>query len=99
MLRLDKHGLWAVGLAFAGASLMTSVAAAAESAAVPFKLGTFRAADRESLGLVLNDSTVVDITAANQAWQTRNATAPKLQIPGDMKDLIARYNADLGPRL
>jgi len=99
MLRLDKHGLWAVGLAFAGASLMTSVVTAAESAAVPFKLGTFRAADREYLGLVLNDSTIVDIPAANRAWEARNATAPKLQIPNDMKDLIARYNADLGPRL
>jgi hypothetical protein len=41
MLRFDKMPV-AVGLAFAGASLMTSVVTAAESAAVPFKLGTPR---------------------------------------------------------
>jgi len=99
MMRFDKSGLWVTGLAVAGASLIAPVVTAAESAAVPFKLGTFRAADREYLGLVLNDSTIVDIPAANRAWETRNATAPKVKIPDDMKELIARYNADLGPRL
>jgi len=95
MLRFNTCALWVAALV-AGVSV---VAAAAETAAVPFKLGTFRAAEREYLGLVLNDSTVVDISAANRAWESRNAAAAKLQIPNDMKDLIARYDADLGPRL
>jgi 2-keto-4-pentenoate hydratase/2-oxohepta-3-ene-1,7-dioic acid hydratase in catechol pathway len=99
MLRFNRQGLWVTAFALAGASLMAPVATAAEPATVPFKLGTFRAAEREYLGLVLNDSTVVDIHAANQAWESRNASAPKLPIPNDMKDLIARYDAELGPRL
>jgi 2-keto-4-pentenoate hydratase/2-oxohepta-3-ene-1,7-dioic acid hydratase in catechol pathway len=48
---------------------------------------------------VIKDSTVVDITAANSAWEKRNASAKKLRMPTDMKDLIARYDAELGPRM
>jgi 2-keto-4-pentenoate hydratase/2-oxohepta-3-ene-1,7-dioic acid hydratase in catechol pathway len=97
-MRLRTCGTWVAGLAFS-AALLQLAAAAAQPEAIPFKLGTFRAADREYLGLVLRDSTVVDITAANSAWEKRNASAKKLRMPTDMKDLIARYDAELGPRL
>jgi 2-keto-4-pentenoate hydratase/2-oxohepta-3-ene-1,7-dioic acid hydratase in catechol pathway len=97
-MRLRTCGTWVAGLAFS-AALLQLAAAAAQPEAIPFKLGTFRAADREYLGLVIRDSTVVDITAANSAWEKRNASAKKLRMPTDMKDLIARYDAELGPRL
>ena len=94
---MKKAGSWVAGVALA--SVVAGIVAAAEPGAVPFKLGTFKAADREFLGLVIKDSTVVDIAAANTAWERRNASAPKLRIPADMKDLIARYDTELGPRL
>ncbi len=97
-MRIKSCGTWVVGLAVS-AALLQLTAVAAEPEAMPFKLGTFRAADREYLGLVIKDSTVVDITAANSAWEKRNASAKKLRMPTDMKDLIARYDAELGPRL
>src|SRR5450432_407662 len=99
MLRLDVSVKCMVGIVLAAAAMTQSAAMAAASPAVPFKLGTFRAADRDYLGLVINDSTVVDIAGANTAWQRRHAAAPKLRMPTDMKDLIARYDAELGPRL
>ena len=71
MLRFNRSGLCVI--AAVAAALGAASVSAAEPASVPFKLGTFRAADREYLGLVLNDATVVDIRAANQAWESRNA--------------------------
>jgi 2-keto-4-pentenoate hydratase/2-oxohepta-3-ene-1,7-dioic acid hydratase in catechol pathway len=97
-MRLRTTGTWLAGLAIAG-SVATQIAVPAESTAVPFKLGTFSAANREYLGLVIRDSTVVDIVAANTDWERRNASAAKLRMPADMKELIARYDAELGPRL
>ncbi len=72
---------------------------AAAPAAVPFKLGTFQVAGQEKIGLVLRDSIVVDIAAANQEYQRRNGKAAKVRAPSDMTDLIARYDAEVGPRL
>jgi 2-keto-4-pentenoate hydratase/2-oxohepta-3-ene-1,7-dioic acid hydratase in catechol pathway len=94
----DTHRTGFAVLALA-AALLPATALTAEPAAVPFKLGTFGSADTPYLGLVIRDSVVVDIAAANAAWERRNVTATKLRMPTDMKDLIARYDAELGPRL
>jgi 2-keto-4-pentenoate hydratase/2-oxohepta-3-ene-1,7-dioic acid hydratase in catechol pathway len=99
MQRFKQQGAWLVGLALLGATGGSAALAAAGTATVPFKLGTFHAAEKDYLGLVLQDSTVVDIAAANAAWERRNGAAPKLHIPTDMKDLIARYDDGLGARL
>jgi 2-keto-4-pentenoate hydratase/2-oxohepta-3-ene-1,7-dioic acid hydratase in catechol pathway len=48
---------------------------------------------------VLRDAVVVDIAAANQAFEQRNGSAAKVRAPADMKELIARYEQDVGPRL
>jgi 2-keto-4-pentenoate hydratase/2-oxohepta-3-ene-1,7-dioic acid hydratase in catechol pathway len=48
---------------------------------------------------VLRDSQVVDIAAANAAFETADPTAAKLAPPADMKALIARYDAEWKPRL
>ena len=45
---------------------------------MPFKLGTFQFAGQEKVGLVLRDSVVVDIAAANLEYQRRNGKAAKV---------------------
>lgn len=65
----------------------------------PFKLGTFERQGRMFLGLVLRDAQVADIAQANTAFEGHNPDAAKLAIPGDMKELIARYEAGMRERL
>ena len=60
---------------------------------VTFKLGTFADGAEPNLGLVLDDSLVVDITQADDALPGGQAV-----FPDDMKQLIVRY-AELRPRL
>jgi len=97
-MRRKMSSTRAVTLAVAGV-VAVATAMAAEPQSVAFKLGTFRDGSRDYLGLVIKDSQVVDIAAANAAWERRNGSAPKLRVPSDMKDLIARYDGELGPRL
>jgi 2-keto-4-pentenoate hydratase/2-oxohepta-3-ene-1,7-dioic acid hydratase in catechol pathway len=65
----------------------------------PFKLGTFQEHGREFIGVVLHDSQVIDFETANKAYERRHPQVPKVRPPRDMKDLITRYESDLGPRL
>jgi 2-keto-4-pentenoate hydratase/2-oxohepta-3-ene-1,7-dioic acid hydratase in catechol pathway len=67
--------------------------------AVPFKLGTFDSAGREFVGIVLEDARVLDLAGANAEFEQRSPGAAKVAMPRDMKELIARYEGDLGPRL
>ena len=60
---------------------------------VPFKLGTFEDGGETYLGLVLNDSLVVNIAEANESLG-----GDRPDIPTDMTDLIVGYD-DLAPRL
>ena len=60
---------------------------------VPFKLGTFEDGGETYLGLVLNDSLVVNIAEANESL---GGDSP--DIPTDMTDLIVGYD-ELAPRL
>jgi len=83
-------------------SMVAGHAMAAQQAgaqATAFKLGSFRIEGRDFPGLVLRDTVVVDIEAANAQYERSHASAPKVRIPATMADLIARYDADLGPRL
>lgn len=66
---------------------------------VPFKVGTFERSGQAFVGLVLRDSQVVDVAQANAAFESKNASAPKLPPPDDMKVLIGRYEADWKARL
>ena len=56
-------------------------------APVPYKVGTFERGGQAMVGLVLRDTQVVDIAAANTAFEAANASAPKLAAPRDMKQL------------
>ena len=61
-----------------------------------FKLGTFERAGRQFVGVVLRDSVVIDLAAANAALVSPSANVVS---PTDMKDLIARYDAGVRDRI
>ena len=69
----------------------------APSVAEPFKLGTFEIGGSERVGLVLRDSLVVELTAANREFETRSGTA-KVPMPADMKELISRWESGMSRR-
>jgi len=73
----------------------SSVAAggAEEKQAPPFRLGTFELQGRTFVGQVREDQAVIDIAAANAALEKSHPAWPKVNLPADMKDLIARYEA------
>jgi 2-keto-4-pentenoate hydratase/2-oxohepta-3-ene-1,7-dioic acid hydratase in catechol pathway len=90
-----------VALVVAGAVAVIASAGlrAQGGAAVAFKLGTFEQGGRTFVGLVLRDAQIVDIARANAAYETANASGPKLTAPADMKQLIARYDSEWRARL
>ena len=65
-------------LAVAAAGCSQSTEAQSGGPAVPFKLGTFEQNGRAFVGLVLRDTQVVDIAAANTAFEASNGSAPRL---------------------
>jgi 2-keto-4-pentenoate hydratase/2-oxohepta-3-ene-1,7-dioic acid hydratase in catechol pathway len=67
-------------------------------AAEPFKVGTFEIQGMPRIGLVLRDSLIVDIHAANAALE-RNPLYPKVPMPANMLELIERYEYGMKPRL
>ena len=88
-----------VVLAFLIAVGLVIRTAAQTGANVQFKLGTLEQNGRTFLGLILRDTQVVDIARANAAFESANASAPKLAPPADMKQLIARYDTEWRARL
>ncbi len=87
MRRFAHAGLAAVWMAAACSAVSTQPA----SSITPYKLGTFAQADRTFLGLVLNDTVVVDLAPANAAFEKENAGAARVSIPADMRMLLASY--------
>jgi 2-keto-4-pentenoate hydratase/2-oxohepta-3-ene-1,7-dioic acid hydratase in catechol pathway len=78
----------------APAGLQAQVVKSAE----PFKVGTFRIDGQAVVGLVLRDSLIVDIGAANSALELDTAY-PRLAMPTDMLELIGQYEYGLKYRL
>jgi 2,4-diketo-3-deoxy-L-fuconate hydrolase len=89
----------ALGLAVVLAGCSQGTDAQSGGASVPFKVGTFERSGQPFVGLVLRDTQVVDIAQANAAFEAANGSAPKLAAPGDMKQLITRYDAEWKTRL
>jgi 2-keto-4-pentenoate hydratase/2-oxohepta-3-ene-1,7-dioic acid hydratase in catechol pathway len=89
-------------LLVAGAVLSLSPLSAQDgralSSAEPFKLGTFEIGDVPRVGIVLRDSLVVELAAANRALE-RNPAYPRIPMPDDMLELIGRYDYGLRLRL
>jgi 2-keto-4-pentenoate hydratase/2-oxohepta-3-ene-1,7-dioic acid hydratase in catechol pathway len=94
------HGaLVALALTAAAAGCSGGADAQGGGSAVPFKVGTFEQSGQPFVGLVLRDTQVVNIAQANAAFESANASAPKIAAPGDMKELIARYDTEWKARL
>jgi 2-keto-4-pentenoate hydratase/2-oxohepta-3-ene-1,7-dioic acid hydratase in catechol pathway len=62
----------------------------ADSAAEQFKLGTFDIDGDQRVGIVLRDSIVIELAAANRDLENR-ATTVAIPVPGDMVELIGRW--------
>jgi len=66
--------------------------------AQPFKLGTFEIGGEPRIGIVLDDKLIVELNAANGALE-RNPAYPRIPMPSEMRDLIARYEYGMKYRL
>ena len=72
--------------------------AQAPTSAEPFKVGTFEIGGAPTVGIVLRDSLVVELNAANTALEM-DSSYPAIPMPADMLELIGRYEYGLKPRL
>jgi 2-keto-4-pentenoate hydratase/2-oxohepta-3-ene-1,7-dioic acid hydratase in catechol pathway len=68
------------------------------TSAEPFKVGTFEIRGAPVVGVVLRDSLIVDVNAANAALE-RSPMYPKVPMPADMLELIGRYEYGVKARL
>jgi 2-keto-4-pentenoate hydratase/2-oxohepta-3-ene-1,7-dioic acid hydratase in catechol pathway len=91
-------GWLSAGIVVAGVLFAAGERTAAQSGE-PYKLGTFAIDGKPTVGVVLRDSIVVDLAAANRDYETKNAAATKVTAPPDMKDLIARYDGGVSQRI
>lgn len=66
--------------------------------AEPFKLGTFLIDGRPSVGVVLRDSLVVDLAAANRDLQLRPEYV-QVAVPTDMLGVIGQYDYGMQRRI
>jgi len=78
--------------------ILLSATAASQEAMEPFKVGTFEIEGEPRVALVLRDSFVVDLKAANAALE-RGGMYPTVPMPADMIELIERYEYGLKRRL
>jgi 2-keto-4-pentenoate hydratase/2-oxohepta-3-ene-1,7-dioic acid hydratase in catechol pathway len=85
-------------LAAAGSVMVSAQAPAALRSAEPFKLGTFLIEERPAVGIVLRDSLVVDLAAANRDLQLRPDYV-QVSLPADMLALIGQYEYGMQRRL
>ena len=70
----------------------------AQDIAEPFKVGTFEIDGSPTVGIVLRDRLIIELDAANDALE-RQAAYPAIPSPGDMIELIERYDYGLKRRL
>ena len=70
----------------------------AATSAEPFKVGTFQTGTRQSIGLVLRERFVVDLTEANAVME-KSRSYPRRAIPADMVGVISEYENGLKGRI
>ncbi|MEM9209736.1 MAG: hypothetical protein AAGA61_10845, partial [Pseudomonadota bacterium] len=75
-----------------------ATAQSVDDIAEPFKVGTFEIHSTPTVALVLRDSLIVDLDAANTALE-RGGMYPTVPMPADMLELIERYEYGLKRRL
>ncbi len=81
-----------------GLFLLMPLSAIAVDVAEPFKVGTFEIDGAATVGIVLRDSLIVELDAANLALE-KNSAYPQLPPPANMIELISRYEYGLKRRL
>ena len=90
--------LIALFVALTSPLIVSAQSGPAATSAEPFKVGTFLIGGRPTVGIVLRDMLIVDLGAANAALELDQAY-PKIPMPADMLELIARYEYGMKPRL
>jgi len=82
------------------ATLMPGLASAeaASDIAEPFKIGTFEINGIPQVGIVLRDNLIIELNAANAVLE-KSARYPAVPLPGDMIELISRYDYGMRRRL
>ena len=70
----------------------------AATSAEPFKVGTFQSGTRQSVGIVLRDRFVVDLSEANAVME-KSRKYPQRVIPADMVGVISDYENGLKGRI
>ena len=68
------------------------------SSVEPYKVGTFEIGGVPTVGIVLRDSLVVDLAAANTALEI-DPMYPHVNAPADMLELIGQYEYGLKYRI
>lgn len=69
-----------------------------QSVAEPFKVGTFEIDSAPTVGIVLRDSLIIELNAANSDLE-KDGAYPQIPMPADMLELISRYDYGLKKRL
>ena len=85
-------------LLLATPGLLSAQGSPAISSAEPFKLGTFEIEGDPRIGIVLQDKVIVDLAAANRAFE-RNPANAAVPMPEDMRALVGQYEYGLKFRL
>ena len=88
--------LLAISFAFPWASYAQTGTDA--NSAEPFKVGTFRIGNTQTIGLVLRDALVVDLVEANAALE-KARSFPAHRMPSEMVEFIAGYEEGLKGRV
>ena len=70
----------------------------AQNIAEPFKVGTFEINGAPAVAIVLRDSLIIELDAANAALE-KSASYPQIPLPANMLELIGRYEYGLKRRL
>jgi len=78
------------------AFLVLAVSSATAQEVSPFKLGLFEQGGRVFVGVVIDESVVIDLSVASAAVGTPAASEP---MPRDMKELIERYDSGVRQRI
>jgi 2-keto-4-pentenoate hydratase/2-oxohepta-3-ene-1,7-dioic acid hydratase in catechol pathway len=85
-------------LGLIGATMVEGQSPAPLKSAEPFKLGTFLIDDRPSVGIVLRDTLVIDLVAANRQLQLRPDVV-QVAVPSDMLGVIGQYEYGMQRRI
>jgi len=80
------------------AVLSVTAAVSAQDIAEPFKVGTFEINGAPEVGIVLRDSIIIELDAANATLE-QSVSYPSIPVPANMLELIERYDYGVKRRL